>query len=236
MAAQLELPIENWRSNGLNSSLAYLNEEHGSAGLDVEPMARPSWRVLAAYLLTHYRHCGHDLSELAQILAVPPGHLHNMLTGQVLPSPQILTALVEAIGADLSRARQFYDAAGADGPRPSHQTHTPGWPHIDHYLSIISSFVGDNPRPYGLGKTPPGALVAPAFGDNDTADPAEDHWGTSTAAMSPPSGDTTVASDTATGPAPGNPQDTITLNDIGRVLWSNLVRLLYRGRHNPRRD
>jgi len=250
MAAQLELPIQHWRGNGLpDSAVVYRAGRSDNAGLIVDPMARPAWRALAAYLLIHYEYSGRGLSELAQALTVPIGHLHNMLTAQVLPSPQILTALAKAIDADIFQARQLYDDATevCSGPfdsRPRsihHLTHTPSFPHVDHYVSVISDRRGDNASPLGPAEALTNAAVATAPGDSDSSDPTEEIGGAGRATVSPDSGDTLADGHTATGehePAfTSNPQNMITLHDVGRLLWSGVKtwRPMYRRRHSPRR-
>ena len=205
MAAQMERPIEQWRDGGLLTDITtgHLGGHPDNAGLAVDPSARSSWRALAAYLLFHHTYSGHGLHELARAMELPIGHVHNMLTAQVLPSPRSLSILIGVLGADSAQAWHLFEAAR--GERPPQVRSAWGDPDVDHFYSVPTRWSDDDPRI--ASPVPPDFLVASSFGDTASSfgdtdaplggtTPAED----GTDLESPMAGDTTVAPGPATAP------------------------------------
>jgi hypothetical protein len=156
MAAQMERPIEQWRDGGLLGDITtgQLGGHPGNAGLAVDPSARSSWRALGAYLLFHLTYSGHGLPELARAMDLPIGHVHNMITAQVLPSPRCLSILIEVLGADPAKAWDLFDVARRE--RPPQVRSAWGDPDVDHFYSVrISQSPPALATPMNLSPAPP---------------------------------------------------------------------------------
>lgn len=234
MAAQMERPIQQWRDGGLLSDITtgHLGGHPDNAGLAVDPSARSSWRALAAYLLIHHTYSGHGLHELAQAMELPIGHVHNMLTAQVLPSPRSLGILIEVLGADPAQAWHLFEVARAE--RPPQVRSAWGDPHVDHFYSVPDRWSDDGPEtPSPL---PPNFPVASGFGDTDvpltTTTSAED----GTDLKSPMAGDIAVAGEPATVPTSTQPvEQAVTASREPDSHWWSQAKA-FRTLHRRQRD
>jgi hypothetical protein len=216
MAAQMERPIQQWRDGGLLGDITagHLGGHPDNAGLAVDPSARSSWRALAAYLLIHHTYSGYGLNELAKAMELPIGHVHNMLTAQVLPSPRSLSILIEVLGADPAQAGHLFEVAR--GERPPQVRSAWGDPHVDHFYSVPALWSDGDPRI--TSPVPPDFPVASSFGDTDAPLTSTTSAEDDADIKSPMTGDTVVAEGAATASTPTQPGEQAVTARRERIL------------------